>query len=125
MFSLLGSDAFLSYLKCQGVVSNLFWKEQELQRKKPWLFHTEGIFVCMPLALPACCKLIPYADWIRGLWVTSKYEVAAVGEVWRGAHLNSPSVRVHQELMFQSWEERFSLKGTIENQYGSVRKKIN
>lgn len=84
MFSSLGSDAFLSYLKCQVVVSNLFWKEQESQRKKPRLFHTEGIFVCMPLALPACCKLIPYADWIRGLWVTSKYEVAAVGEVWGG-----------------------------------------
>lgn len=96
--------------------------------KKPRLFHTEGIFVCMPLALPACCKLIPYADWIRGLWVTSKYEVAAVKEVWGLwglAQLNSPSVRVHQELMFQSWEGRFSLKGLIENQYGSVRKKIN
>lgn len=82
---LLGTDAFLSYLKCQVILSNLFWNE-EMQwtphrplRTPIWLFHTEEI--CVPPALCVHCKLIPYADWTRGLLVSSKYEVAAVEEV--------------------------------------------
>lgn len=40
----------------------------------------------------------------RGLQVTSTYEEAAVREL-QGAHLNSPSVLVQQEMMFQSVAE--------------------
>lgn len=58
----------------------------------------------MPIAPRAHCKLIPYVYWTRGLQVTSKYEEAAVREL-QGAHLNSPSVLVQQEMMFQSVEE--------------------
>lgn len=84
----------------------------------------ESLCACMPLAPSACCKLIPYVYWTRGLWVTSKYEGAAVREL-QGAHLNSPSVLVQQEMMFQSVEERSFLKGPIDNEWGSVRWKMD
>lgn len=88
-----------------------------------WLFHTERMFVCThlcPLNPRSCCKLIPYVYCARGLWVTSKYERPVVRELL-GAHLNSPSVLVQQEMMFQSVEWRFFLKGPIDNQWGGVR----
>lgn len=90
-------------------------------RKLPRVSHIdcailrESLCSCMPLAPSAYCKLIPYVYWTRGLWVTSEYEGTAVREL-QGAHLNSPSVLVQQEMMFQSVEERSFLKGPIDNQ---------
>lgn len=81
---------------------------------------SECLCAFMPLAASARCKLIPYVYWTRGLRVTCKYEGAVVREL-QGAHLNSPSVLVQQEMMFQSVEERSFLKGPIDNQWGSVR----
>lgn len=51
--------------------------------------------------------------------------VCACGRCGGGAHLNSPSVQVHRELMFQSWEAKSPLKGSIDNPYRCARKKIN
>lgn len=107
----------------------LFWNRAE--KKNPALCHRLTIphweNVCvhafMPLEPSAHCKLIPYVYSTRGLWVTSKYERAIVREL-QGAHLNSPSVLVQKEMMFQSVEERSFLKGPIDNQWGSVRWKI-
>lgn len=59
---------------------------------------------------------MPYVHWTRGLWVTSKHEGVAVKEL-QGAYLNSPSVLVQQEMMFQSVEWRSFLKGPIDNSW--------
>ena len=51
-----------------------------------------------------------------GEGVPSKYGGAAVRELEvGGAHLNSPSVPILQEMMFQSVEEKAFLKGPIDN----------